>query len=357
MPEHLNLRERLIRWIALGVFLVGAAGGVVASVLHWLEADPHPLNLILPEFMTVVSVGLFAYVLRRPESIYAALWIGFLCALSMLVILTWVFVLQAFGTGEVILIERFPPVTPTLLPLLMITILFMSPRWVVVAIVTGWVLVALPLLGYLVTHPHELWTSRGMEMAVMLGPVMVVSVILLPFFKGMDSHVASLRHEKPSTQVLAERDPLTNLYSRSAGEKYLERLVEAADPNSGLILFDVDFFKGINDSHGEEMGDEVLFTISERCSARLRRDDIFARWGGEQFLVLIHGAPRKVVSLVAEDLKNAIADEPFDTVGPVTASFGVTQLRLMDSVESVLERAEDALSVAKRGGRNQVVEK
>lgn len=285
------------------------------------------------------------------------MWIGFFSALVVLVILAWAFVAQAFDEGDMSLVREFPPVTPMLLPLLMITVLFMRPRWVVVAIVAGWMLVALPLLVYLAAHPQDLWTPRGMEMAIMLGPVMVVCIVLLPFFKGMESNVESLRREKTPDQALAERDPLTNLYSRGAAERYLERLVEAADPNSGLILFDVDFFKGINDTHGESAGDDVLYAIAERCAARLRRDDIFARWGGAQFAILIQGAPKGVIALVAEDLRDAIADEQFETVGSVTASFGVTQLRLMDTVESLLQRAGEALDIARRDGRNQVAER
>ena len=124
--------------------------------------------------------------------------------------------------------------------------------------------------------------------------------------------------------------------------------------NCGLIMFDIDHFKNINDSHGHVVGDKVLSEIARRCSIRLRKDDPLVRWGGEEFLVLIRRADYKDIVCIAEDLRLAISTNPLQPVGKVTASFGVTQIFPTESVSSSLQRVDEALYVAKNDGRNKV---
>lgn len=339
------------------VYPVVALAEATASVVHMREGHPTPLDLLLPALVSLIFLCLFIYVLRRPESLQATLWAAFLTAMVALILVAWLSTIKAARSDDVKLVNTLPPVSALLLPTLMSTVLFMRPRWGAVAVVAGWVLVAPPVLWYLAMHPPELWSPRGLEVAMMLGPTTLVALGLIPFFKGLRSAEGAERDDNPGTSSFIERDPLTSAYTRKTGERFLKRLVDAADPNSGVIMFDLDFFKGINDNHGRGTGDEVLRAVTGRCASRLRRDDKLVRWDGEVFLILIHGAPSKVVHLVAEDLKNAIAAEPIEPSVKVTASFGVTQLKLLDSTDAILERLEEALQAAKKSGRNRVCER
>ena len=122
-----------------------------------------------------------------------------------------------------------------------------------------------------------------------------------------------------------------------------------------LVMFDIDNFKSINDSHGHQVGDEVLVEICQRISRHLRRSDILARWGGEEFMVLLPHCNDVKGRKLAEKLRNLIVNEPIGLVKSASASFGVTQLQEGEERDHLLQRLDGALYQAKTLGRNRVV--
>ena len=101
--------------------------------------------------------------------------------------------------------------------------------------------------------------------------------------------------------------------------------------------------------------DEVLRQVAPRCEALLRRDDVFSRWGGEEFLLLVRSARGDGIVHVAESLRQAIAGQPIEPAGTVSASFGIALFHPEDTLDTWLQRADEALYEAKRSGRNRVV--
>lgn len=355
MTSFLNPRERFTFRVSLVLILLGALGSGFATVLHQMHPDPHPYNLFIPPFLTIILLFLSIVLFLKPESIDAVLWTAFISVLLTILFTTWYFTYKAFHSSEIALVEIYPPITSLLLPVIMGMIIFLHSRRVVTIAVASWTLVILPILIYLVSHPQELWSPRGMEMVITLGPVMMVTMILVPFRHGIEQRFNSLQNEHSRMQALAERDPLTNLYNRRGGEALLDGLIEDGETNCGLIMFDIDHFKSINDTYGHTAGDDVLREIARRCSHCLRRDDPLVRWGGEEFLVLIQRASDSDIAFIAEDLRMAIASKPIKPAGNVTASFGATQhIAAESSIVLSLQRADEALYTAKNGGRNQV---
>ena len=187
---------------------------------------------------------------------------------------------------------------------------------------------------------------------------MIIVSALIPLHKGIEQKMLSLQKERAQMQLLSERDPLTQLYNRRGIENVFSNFAiatQARQSNIGAILFDIDRFKSINDRYGHNIGDIVLSQVTQRCQERLRQDDLFARWGGEEFLILVQGVEEKVLHRIAEDLRAIISAEPIEPVGIVTASFGVTQFYPTDSMESLLKRADEAMYLAKHQGRDRVV--
>jgi diguanylate cyclase (GGDEF)-like protein len=179
--------------------------------------------------------------------------------------------------------------------------------------------------------------------ALTLGAVMMVNAEL----------VARARHA-------ADHDHLTGARSRRAffdlAARERARALRAGSPLS-LLLFDVDHFKRINDTHGHATGDRVLADIVERAGAVVRNIDVVARLGGEEFAVLLPDTAEDTALLVAERLRHAL-DRSFDgSAGDVgyTVSIGVATLGADESIEGMLSRADAALYAAKAGGRNAVV--
>ncbi|WP_322516187.1 diguanylate cyclase [Rhodopseudomonas palustris] len=155
----------------------------------------------------------------------------------------------------------------------------------------------------------------------------------------------------------AATDPLTGLHNRLGFNERLEEELECARRTGrplALIMYDVDHFKEVNDRFGHPTGDQVLIRLSMRAAASVRQTDLLARWGGEEFAILLIDTDLFAAAEVAEKLRQFFAGTAFGEVGPVTASFGVAEYRLGDSAETLLARADNALYRAKYNGRNRV---
>ncbi len=157
---------------------------------------------------------------------------------------------------------------------------------------------------------------------------------------------------------LAATDPMTGVWNRHHGRELLE--AETARPDRAqmqlaVLMVDIDNFKTINDTHGHEVGDRVLIDVARRLSEAVRDTDMVARWGGEEFVVLLQGCPLADAVARAEKIRRHIADAPFADAGTVTISVGVAEFSTGEDLDHWLGRADKALYEAKRSGRNAVV--
>jgi two-component system cell cycle response regulator len=173
-----------------------------------------------------------------------------------------------------------------------------------------------------------------------------------------------LRGLLESSVSMAYLDPLTGLYNRRYMTSHLDRkLMEVAGTANAVsvMLFDLDHFKQVNDTHGHPAGDAVLKGVAERVKDSLRESDMVARYGGEEFVVVMPATSAEVAKSVAERLCRLVAAAPFAIPGrdeslQVTISIGVaTATDAALEAADFLARADVALYQAKRGGRNQVV--
>jgi len=163
---------------------------------------------------------------------------------------------------------------------------------------------------------------------------------------------------------LALTDELTGLYNRRYAVAHLEELIARVNNDgiseTSLMMFDVDHFKQVNDKFGHPGGDDALRQLADRALRGVRSIDLVARLGGEEFVVVMPETALSAAVMVAERLRRSVANEPFliHTAGdriPVTISLGVAVARQGDTVDTLLQRADDALYQAKNGGRNKVV--
>ncbi|WP_391856878.1 GGDEF domain-containing protein [Vibrio cidicii] len=154
-------------------------------------------------------------------------------------------------------------------------------------------------------------------------------------------------------------DPLTNLYNRRAMEDMVPRelsRVERTHSELSIILLDIDHFKQVNDQYGHQVGDVTLSGIGQLLNTHLRGQDLSFRIGGEEFLILLPDTNLDNALVVAEKLRQIMSETLFSAKQqePCTASFGVAQLLQHDEWDSLLNRADAALYLAKRKGRNRV---
>ena len=163
-------------------------------------------------------------------------------------------------------------------------------------------------------------------------------------------------------EKVAMYDKLTGVLNRQAFESFAEERFRFSARRSdavSLLLIDVDHFKTINDGYGHAVGDQALIQIAKSIKTGLRASDTVCRWGGEEFCVLLTNTDVANAAAVAEQVRRSIEATPLVVDAnkqlPITASIGVAQLDSHDDLHELMRNADDALYLAKRQGRNQVV--
>lgn len=167
----------------------------------------------------------------------------------------------------------------------------------------------------------------------------------------------ALSEQNTQLEAQAVTDLLTGIYNRrklvAVIQEEYERFVRYQTPFT-LILFDVDHFKAMNDTFGHQAGDAVLSEISHLVRSRLRTNDIFGRWGGEEFLIVVRHSRLSEAAVLAEQVRERIAAHAFPISRPVTVSLGVAEIRPEEAIDQLISRVDQALYRAKAGGRNRV---
>lgn len=179
----------------------------------------------------------------------------------------------------------------------------------------------------------------------------------------VEKEADSLRKKLSELKQEARRDALTGLYNR----KHIERCLRdawASYQTEGvpfsIIMMDIDHFKGVNDTYGHKVGDAVLEFIGATLTDAIKGRDIPARYGGEEFVVLLPRTTRENACLLAENIRREISSKTLrvsksqQRIGQITLSAGVAQIHDREGIDSVVERADRALYLAKNTGRNNV---
>lgn len=169
----------------------------------------------------------------------------------------------------------------------------------------------------------------------------------------------SLCAHRKDLHTMARTDGLTGLLNRRAFEESLQRDVLRAKRTGltlGMLLIDIDHFKSINDLHGHLAGDEVIRKVAATLQQGIRPSDVLARFGGEEFVILMRDLGLREIEATAERLRSEIASiSGLTGTMAITVSIGVTVSQIEDTTDSFLSRCDDALYLAKRSGRNIVV--
>ena len=154
--------------------------------------------------------------------------------------------------------------------------------------------------------------------------------------------------------------PLTGVGNRAYAEQVLTQKVEEMkrlDYDLGILFFDVDHFKTVNDTHGHDVGDVALKMVARTLAGGLRGSDFLARWGGEEFIAILPRLPQSKMARLAERLRMLVASSAGDAGGGaprVTVSIGAYACRRDDTPESAIARADKLMYQSKAGGRDRV---
>ena len=166
-----------------------------------------------------------------------------------------------------------------------------------------------------------------------------------------------LLKEKDVFKELSELDGLTDIPNRRSFDAKLEDYLSNTplkNPKFSLIMFDIDLFKEINDTFGHQAGDAVLSELASLIKENIRKDDFFARFGGEEFMIISNNIGVSGAVELAEKLRLAIETHGFPLKINVKCSFGVTACKSGDTADIIIKRADNALYKAKENGKNRV---
>ncbi|TSA81437.1 GGDEF domain-containing protein [Deinococcus detaillensis] len=165
--------------------------------------------------------------------------------------------------------------------------------------------------------------------------------------------VGRLRQQLDQVRAVAFLDVLTGLPNRLSAQQQLEGMMRTGRKFS-VVMLDIDHFKQVNDTYGHQTGDMVLRETGRVVSRHLHGEQFMARWGGEEFMLVLPDVHKQGGKALAETARQDLYQHVFDQVGGLTASFGVAECVIGEDLNDVMRRADAALYAAKRQGRNGV---
>jgi len=260
------------------------------------------------------------------------------------------------------------PARGVIVAIMILVILFsmfsLAPRQAKVLAAIGFACLAAVMawrsLGPAARYPVAVELMHLLLAAIVMAATTLLAVRLGRLRARLSAQKDALSQALEINRQLATRDMLTGLLNRRAMAELLA-LEQARQRRSGvpmaLALLDLDLFKAINDRHGHPAGDAVLRRFAELARAELRAGDALARWGGEEFLLLMPGTPQAHAHKALERLRQRVGRANFDSIAPglrVSFSAGVAVCADLETTDQALERADQALYRAKHAGRDCV---
>lgn len=156
---------------------------------------------------------------------------------------------------------------------------------------------------------------------------------------------------------ISVKDPLTDIYNRGKFNRELKKWIDYSKRYKApfsVTIFDFDNFKSVNDTYGHLTGDKVIVGTVNLIKNSIRQTDVFARWGGEEFVLLFPNTSKQQAIKLTEKLRVLISNNKFEEVGNVTCSFGLATFKENDNADTLINNADEFLYIAKRQGKNRV---
>jgi two-component system, cell cycle response regulator len=213
-------------------------------------------------------------------------------------------------------------------------------------------------ISFIVLSPSYIGDLKVSE--YLAGIVYIFLVLIITSMASFKSNYYNRKQYIYSEELLllSKTDPLTGIFNRAKFNEELGNLIDYSKrcmaPFS-FVIFDFDNFKDINDTFGHLTGDEVIKDTVDIIRGSIRKTDVFARWGGEEFVLLLPNTSREQSIELTERLRLLITNHTFGRAGDITCSFGLATFDEDDSADTLMTRADRFLYAAKRAGKNRIV--
>ncbi len=205
--------------------------------------------------------------------------------------------------------------------------------------------------------PEGGWRNNLLPFIISIVLLLTTTIIIFRIIYVVFSKYNQMVYDKEQYVNLSTKDSLTGIFNRVYINQVAKQEFAKADRSGSdisLIYFDIDKFKDINDTFGHDIGDNVLVNFTKIVSSNIRSSDVFARWGGDEFLILLVDTDLSQATIVANKILAAVRDGDYGLDIKLTASFGVSIRARNEYYSSLFRRTDKALYTAKENGRNQV---
>ncbi|MDD3129570.1 MAG: sensor domain-containing diguanylate cyclase [Candidatus Izemoplasmatales bacterium] len=173
--------------------------------------------------------------------------------------------------------------------------------------------------------------------------------------QGVVFDITESKQVEEKLKYLSERDALTNIYNRRMlYEQINDCIMKKLKENKpfSLLMFDIDYFKAVNDNYGHLVGDQVLIELVDLVNKDKRAKDEVFRYGGEEFFMILPSTELQGAIVLAQRIHNAIQEKEMPKVGHITVSMGVVEYKEKETIDDVIKRVDDLMYLAKQEGRN-----
>ena len=340
MEREVKKGLTLIRYVVLLSAVVNLLFGITDYL--FLKSIMGVLCLDYAVRIAILALAIIMFIfMNRVKNIKA---IGVLtCSLALFMYGSHLFVATYF-TPVNIMYETFNLV-------ILSTCLFLIPnRWVI-----NLASMLVFLILYIIMVPH-LCTQTGLgDRIITLAYLFWNTIVISVLFYRINMYKRNQFSKELHLGLIADTDHLTKLYNRKAFDDILEGFC-TNNTIFSFIIFDIDDFKLINDTYGHVVGDDVIVSITKDVKNIMRKDDIVARWGGEEFVILMPGVNLPEATELAKRVKEQISLIRYNIIKhSITCSFGVTSFIVGDNSKSIIIRADHLLYLAKEHGKDKVV--
>ncbi len=334
--------KKLVRFMLL---FAGIANLVIGlpDALVWKTLGAEVLAFAFSTRIIILAIGIVLFILlKKIHSI--KLISSLICGYASLIYVTHLGVALYSNVPIPILFETFN------LVILTTCLFFMPNRW---CVNMGFSLAFIAL--YCVITPYLCTLTSFGERITTYAYVCWNTIIISVLFYSINIYKRNQFSKELQLEQLANTDHLTKIPNRKSFDAILEGRCRENAPFS-LIMFDIDNFKQINDNNGHVAGDDVIVSISNHVRTIIRKDDILARWGGDEFVILMPGTHLNAAYEIAKRIREQISMMKQERIKQtISCSFGVTSFVTGDNAKSVISRADQLLYLAKEYGRNRVV--
>ncbi len=237
--------------------------------------------------------------------------------------------------------------------LLIIIFFNLNPYWIYAALLSIFTGVGF----FIITDIRPEMMPAASEYAVYVYVILIIIISSVSAYRLSVSKRMQYLNNK-ELERLSLTDPLTGIYNRGKFDQELKKwfdLVKRYDHDCNLILFDLDDLKAINDLYGHMIGDQIIISITNLVKDIVRRSDLFARWGGDEFAILLPNTVKSEAFELVERIRKVISTHSFDQAGYISCSFGIASFSEANDINELLNIADNKLYQAKLNGKNQVV--